>query len=334
MKVNWLKPEDFSPGVPGVDDGEMSQLEGRFGSLMRAATAAVPGPTVRKSVDKGRGVILGKLEFMNPTSSVKDRIAISMIDEAEKSGQLKPGGTIVEPTSGNTGLGLAMVAAARGYKLIIAMPETMSVERRVTLEHLGADLYLTSGDKGMLGAVEEAEKIVANNKGAFMPQQFTNKANPLAHYKTTGPEIWDDTDGKVDILIAGVGTGGTLAGCGKYLKEKNPNIEIVAVEPENSAVLSGGVAGKHVIQGIGAGFIPEVLDVNLLSEVVKVSDEDAINTAKLLAKEEGIFCGISAGANVFAAKAIAEREENIDKVIVTIICDTGERYLSTTLVEK
>lgn len=289
---------------------------------------------LRKNIDDGRGVILGKLEFMNPTSSVKDRIAISMIDEAEKSGQLKPGGTIVEPTSGNTGLGLAMVAAARGYKLIIAMPETMSVERRVTLEHLGAELHLTSGDKGMLGAVEEAEKIVANNEGAFMPQQFTNKANPLAHYKTTGPEIWDDTDGKVDILIAGVGTGGTLAGCGKYLKEKNPNIQIIAVEPESSAVLSGGVAGKHVIQGIGAGFIPEVLDVDLLSDVVKVSDQDAIDTAKLLAKEEGIFCGISAGANVFAAKTIAEREENIDKVIVTIICDTGERYLSTTLVDK
>ena len=293
-----------------------------------------PLVNLHKGSDKGRGVVLGKLEFMNPTSSVKDRIAINMIDEAEKSGQLKPGGTIVEPTSGNTGLGLAMVAAARGYKLIIAMPETMSVERRVTLEHLGAELHLTSGEKGMLGAVEEAEKIVANNSGVFMPQQFTNKANPLAHYKTTGPEIWDDTDGLVDILIAGVGTGGTLAGCGKYLKEKNPNIQIIAVEPESSAVLSGGVAGKHIIQGIGAGFIPEVLDVNLLSEIVKVSDQDAIDTAKLLAKEEGIFCGISAGANVFAAKEIIEREENVDKVIVTIICDTGERYLSTTLVDR
>jgi len=293
-----------------------------------------PLVNLHKGSDKGRGVVLGKLEFMNPTSSVKDRIAINMIDEAEKSGQLKPGGTIVEPTSGNTGLGLAMVAAARGYKLIIAMPETMSVERRVTLEHLGAELHLTSGEKGMLGAVEEAEKIVANNSGVFMPQQFTNKANPLAHYKTTGPEIWDDTDGLVDILIAGVGTGGTLGGCGKYLKEKNPNIQIIAVEPESSAVLSGGVAGKHIIQGIGAGFIPEVLDVNLLSEIVKVSDQDAIDTAKLLAKEEGIFCGISAGANVFAAKEIIEREENVDKVIVTIICDTGERYLSTTLVDR
>ena len=275
--------------------------------------------------------ILGKLEFFNPTSSVKDRIGISMIDAAEKSGELKPGGTIIEPTSGNTGLGLAMVAASRGYKLIITMPETMSLERRAIIKHLGAEIHLTQGDQGMAGAVKEAEEILARTDNAFMPQQFNNPSNPSAHYNTTAPEIWRDTDGKVDIFVAGVGTGGTLTGCGRFLKEQNPKIKIVAVEPENSPVISGGTPGKHGIQGIGAGFIPGVLDTGIIDEAIKVKDDDALKTARSMAEREGILCGISSGANVFAAEQLAARPENRGKVIVTVICDTGERYLTTSL---
>ena len=250
---------------------------------------------------------------------------------AEKNGKLKPNGTIIEPTSGNTGLGLAMVAASRGYKLIITMPETMSIERRSIIEHFGAEIYLTPGEKGMIGAVEKAEEILAKTDNAFMPQQFNNPANPDIHYKTTAKEIWTDTDGEIDIFVAGVGTGGTLSGCGKFLKEKNPNIKIVAVEPETSAVISGKIPGKHGIQGIGAGFIPTVLDTNLIDEIFIVKDDEALQSATEMAQQEGILCGISTGANVFAATKIALRPENKEKTVVTIICDTGERYLTTSL---
>ena len=275
--------------------------------------------------------IFAKLEFFNPTSSIKDRIAVSMIDDAEKNGQLKPGGVIVEPTSGNTGLGLAMVAASRGYKLIITMPETMSIERQKLMKQLGAEIALTDGSKGMNGAIKMAEKI-AEDTGAFMPQQFNNPSNPEIHYKTTGPEIWDATEGKVDIFIAGIGTGGTITGVGKYLKEKNPNINIIGVEPTTSAVLSGEKPGKHGIQGIGAGFIPEVLNTDLIDEIIKVSDKNALSTSRELAAKEGILCGISSGAASFAALQMAEKYKG--KNIVVILPDTGERYLSTALFES
>jgi cysteine synthase A len=286
---------------------------------------------INNSIGKTEATVLGKLEFYNPSSSIKDRIAVSMIDEAEVSGKLKPGGVIVEPTSGNTGLGLAMVAAARGYRLIITMPETMSIERKLLLEHLGAEVISTPGEAGMAGAVEQATQLVAANDNFFMPQQFCNKANPKIHAETTAVEIWDDTDGKVDIFVAGVGTGGTVTGVGQTLKKRNPEVKIVAVEPEKSAVLSGGQAGKHSIQGIGAGFIPDVLDRDLLDEVIKVADDEALHMARLLAQKDGILCGISAGANVYAAMLLAKRPENVGKTIVTIICDTGERYMSTML---
>jgi cysteine synthase A len=280
---------------------------------------------------KNNVTILAKLEYFNPTSSVKDRIALNMINKAEKEGLLKPGATIVEPTSGNTGLGLAMVAAARGYKLIITMPETMSIERRHLLRHLGADILLTPGETGMTGAVQKAEEILKNTPGAFMPAQFSNPANPESHYTTTAPEIWEDTDGLFDIFTAAVGTGGTLIGCGKFFKEKNKKILIAAVEPANSAILSGKTPGKHSIQGIGAGFIPEVIDKDLIDKVITVNDSDAFQTSKILAEKEGILCGISSGANVYAALKLAEKPENKNKTIVTVICDTGERYLSTDL---
>ena len=275
--------------------------------------------------------IYAKLEFFSPTSSIKDRIAVNMIDNAEQNGSLAPGGTIIEPTSGNTGLGLSMVAASRGYTLIITMPETMSIERQSLMKHLGAKIVLTPGDKGMNGAIEKAKELAKNIDGAFIPQQFANPSNPKIHYKTTGPEIWNDCDGKVDIFVAGVGTGGTITGAGKYLKEHNPKIKIVAVEPSTSAVLLGEPSGKHGIQGIGAGFIPEVLQKELIDEIIKVSDMDALNTSKRLAKEEGILCGISSGAAAFAALKVASREENKEKNIVVIFPDTGERYLSTAL---
>jgi len=290
-------------------------------------------PMVRlnRNMEDTSATVCAKLEFFNPTSSVKDRIAVSMIDDAEKKGILKQGCTIIEPTSGNTGLGLAMVAASRGYKLIITMPETMSVERQALMKQLGAEIVLTDGSKGMNGAIEKAEELVAGRAGAFMPQQFNNPSNPEIHYNTTGPEIWNDSEGSVDVFIAGVGTGGTLTGTGKFLKEKNPNIQIIAVEPASSAVLSGESAGKHGIQGIGAGFVPVILDVDLIDEVIKITDLEAIKASKELAVNEGILCGISSGAAVAAAFKVSLRKENAGKTIVVILPDTGERYLSTNL---
>ena len=275
--------------------------------------------------------LYAKMEFFNPTSSIKDRIAVGMIEAAEKAGKLRPGTLIIEPTSGNTGLGLAMAAAAKGYELIIVMPESMSKERRSLLRHLGAEIVLTPAVEGMGGAIEKANQLVEEYKFAFMPQQFKNPANVQVHYETTGPEIWDDLDGKVDIFVAGIGTGGTLTGVGRFLKEKNPAIKLVAVEPQSSPVLSGGESGKHAIQGIGAGFIPDILETGLIDEVITVSDDDAIKYAKQMANKEGILCGISAGAAACAAIDLAKREENKGKTIVTVFPDTAERYLSTAL---
>lgn len=287
-----------------------------------------------KTADGAGAELLLKLEFFNPLSSVKDRIGLAMIEDAEARGVLQPGTVIVEPTSGNTGIALAFVAAAKGYRLILTMPETMSVERRKLLAALGAELVLTEGPKGMKGAIEAAEKVAAGIPGSWIPQQFNNPANPLAHYKTTGPEIWQDSDGKVDILVAGVGTGGTIMGAGRYLKERNPALKIVAVEPTASPVLAGGSPAPHKIQGIGAGFVPGVVDLKLFDEILPIRHEDAGATARALAKHEGLLVGISAGANVFAALLLARRPENKGKRIVTIACDSGERYLSTWLFEE
>ena len=275
--------------------------------------------------------LLAKLEYFNPTGSVKDRIAKAMIDEAERSGKLAPGGTIIEPTSGNTGIGIASVAAARGYHAIIVMPETMSVERRQLMKAYGAHLELTEGAKGMKGAIERAKEIQSQLPNSFIPSQFTNPANPQVHYETTGPEIWDDLDGKVDIFIAGVGTGGTITGTGKYLHEKNPDVQIIAVEPAGSPVLSTGKAGSHKIQGIGAGFVPDVLDTKIFDEVIAVEDADAFECGKLVGKMEGVLVGISAGAAIAAAIAVAKRPKNKGKNIVVLLPDTGDRYLSTAL---
>lgn len=277
--------------------------------------------------------LAAKLESFNPAGSVKDRIALSMIDEAEKSGKLKAGGLIIEPTSGNTGVGLASVAAARGYRVMLTMPETMSVERRKLLAAYGAELVLTEGAKGMKGAIEKANELVAQNPGSFMPGQFNNPANPAVHKETTGPEIWRDTDGKVDILVAGVGTGGTLTGAGEFLKEKKPAVKVVAVEPAASPLLSEGKSGPHKIQGIGAGFVPDVLNTAVYDEVITVQHEDAFLTARKLAQTEGVLAGISSGAALYAAKELAKRPENTGKLIVVILPDTGERYLSTALFE-
>lgn len=275
--------------------------------------------------------ILAKLEYFNPAGSVKDRIAKAMIDEAEASGKLKPDSVIIEPTSGNTGIGLASVAAARGYRIIITMPETMSVERRQIIKAYGAEIVLTEGAKGMKGAIAKANELAAEIPGSFIPGQFVNPANPAAHREHTGPEIWEDTDGKVDIFVAGVGTGGTLTGVGEYLKSQNPNVKIVAVEPATSAVLSTGVAGAHKIQGIGAGFVPDVLNTSVYDEIITVSNEDAFATGKAIGKNEGVLVGISSGAATFAAIELARRPENEGKTIVVLLPDTGDRYLSTPL---
>ncbi len=278
--------------------------------------------------------VLVKMESRNPLASVKDRIGVAMVEAAEKCGDLKPGDTIVEPTSGNTGIALAFTAAAKGYKLILTMPETMSMERRKLLAALGAELVLTPGSEGMPGAIQKAEELVGGIPGAFMPQQFDNAANPEIHRTTTAVEIWDDTDGTVDFFVAGVGTGGTLSGVGSALKERKPEVKVVAVEPVESPVISGGKPGPHKIQGIGAGFIPTNLDTTIVDEVIQIHAADAGITARRLAKEEGILCGISAGGNVWAALELAKRPENAGKTIVTVICDSGERYLSTWLFEQ
>ena len=285
-------------------------------------------------IEKALGLkakVLAKLEYFNPAGSVKDRVAKAMIDDAEEKGLLKPGSVIIEPTSGNTGIGLAAVAAARGYRIIIVMPETMSVERRQLMKAYGAELVLTEGAKGMKGAIAKADELAKEIPNSFVPGQFVNAANPKAHFETTGPEIYEDTDGKVDIFVAGVGTGGTITGVGRYLKSKLPGVKVVAVEPATSAVLSTGVAGAHKIQGIGAGFVPEVLDTKVYDEIIPVSNEDAFATGRLIGRSEGVLVGISSGAAVWAALQLAKRPENAGKNIVVLLPDTGDRYLSTPM---
>ena len=305
---------------------------------IRKSAAELIGKTPLLEVtnyEKNRGLtevaLLVKLEYLNPAGSVKDRIALNMIEEAERAGKLKPGATIIEPTSGNTGIGLAAVAAAKGYQAVLTLPETMSVERRKLLQAYGAKLVLTDGTLGMKGAIVKAEQLQASTPGSILLGQFVNPANPAVHKRTTGPEIWEDTDGRVDIFVAGVGTGGTITGIGEYLKEKNPQIRIVAVEPADSPVLSGGEAGPHKIQGIGAGFVPEVLNTEIYDEVIAVTDEEAFAAGRAIAMEEGVLVGISSGAALHAATKLAKRPENKGKTIVALLPDSGDRYLSTPL---
>ena len=286
------------------------------------------------NIERQEGVkarILAKLEYLNPAGSAKDRVAKAMLDDAEAKGRLKPGSVIIEPTSGNTGIGLAAVAAARGYRIIIVMPETMSMERRQLMRAYGAELVLTDGAKGMQGAIERADELAREIPGSFIPGQFVNPVNPAAHMASTGPEIWEDTGGKVDIFVAGVGTGGTITGVGRYLKEKNPQVKVVAVEPASSPVLSGGKAGKHGLQGIGAGFIPEILDTAVYDEVIPVEDKDAYAAGKAMGRSEGVLVGISSGAALWAAVQLAKRPENEGKTVVVLLPDTGDRYLSTPM---
>ena len=304
-------------------------------AIFKDITATV-GYTPLVQINKlgsGKATILAKLESFNPCGSVKDRIALSMIEAAEKKGLIKADTVIIEPTSGNTGIGLACICAAKGYQLILTMPESMSVERRKLLRLFGAKIVLTPAEQGMVGAVEKAEQLVADNTNAFMPQQFNNPANPQIHRETTAKEIWVDCGGEIDIFVAGVGTGGTLTGCGEVLRKHNKNLKVIAVEPKDSPVLSGGRPGPHKIQGIGAGFVPDVLNVDIIDEIIQVANDDAIETARLLACKEGILSGISGGANVWAAIQVSHRPENEGKVIVTFICDTGERYISTEMFE-
>jgi cysteine synthase A len=295
------------------------------------AVGGTPLVTLNRVTDDAAATVLAKLEFFNPASSVKDRIAVAIVDAAEADGALTEGGTIVEATSGNTGIGLAMVGAARGYKTILVMPDTMSVERRLILRAFGAEVVLTPGAEGIKASIAKVQEIVASTEGAIWARQFENQANPTIHYNTTGPEIWDATGGKVDVFVAGIGTGGTITGAGRFLKEQNPDIRIVAVEPAETEVLRGGAHGPHKIQGIGAGFVPEVLDTDVYDEVFPVPSDDAIATARRLAAEEGVFAGISSGAAVFAAVQLAKRPENAGKTIVAVVPDTGERYFSTAL---
>jgi cysteine synthase A len=304
-----------------------------MGAVFEDITAAIGfTPLVRiNKLGSAKATILGKLESHNPCGSVKDRIALSMIEAGEEDGHIKPGTVIIEPTSGNTGIGLAFVCAAKGYKLVLTMPESMSIERRRLLKLFGAELVLTPAERGMTGAVEEAEKLVAQTPNSFMPQQFKNPANPQIHRETTAPEIWADSGGVIDIFVSGVGTGGTLTGCGEVFKEKNKNIKIVAVEPKDSHVLSGGKPGPHKIQGIGAGFVPDVLRADLIDEIIQVTNEDAMETARLLACKEGILVGISSGAAAWAAVQISHRPESEGKTIVVVLPDTGERYISTDM---